>query len=233
MINYIIIENDEKYREIYKNIINAVMDNENKDYHCYEFDSYNDSLSKIISDDTYKIYLLDVNLNGSKSGIDIAKEIRETDISNEIIFITEQDLLFELVYKSIHKVYTFISKHYKMEEILFNELFDIMNHYDQNTKFFLLDKKGDSKLAINDILYIYRETSERKVYVVTKTGSYPTYLTLKEILDLYGKYFIQIHRACLINPNHINMYNWVENYFVLKDGDQVFMCSKKYKDNVV
>ena len=234
MLNYIIIENESKYSEVYKNIIKKLMGIENTPYQIMEFSSYNDNLNKIINDTTsFKIYLIDIGLDSNKSGIDIAKEIRSIDYNSEIIFITSDDLLFEIVFKNVHKVYTFISKHYKMEEILANELNEIISHYNQSTKFFLLDKNGNSKVSINDILYIYRETEERKVYVVTKNNKYPTYLTLKEILAKYPKYFIQIHRACLINPKEINMYNWCENYFILKNGEQIFMCSKKYKDNVV
>ncbi len=234
MINYIIIENELKYCEAYKSIISKVMEKEQVKYTCQEFNQYNEKLNKVINDtNTFKIYLIDICLNSKKSGIDIAKEIRNIDFSSEIIFITSEDILFEMVFKSVHKVYTFISKHYKMEEILSHELEEIIYYYNQNTKFFLLDKKGDTKVAINEILYIYRETSERKVYVVTKNKKYPTCYNLKEIIELYGNYFIQIHRACLINPNQINMYNWLENYFILKNGKQVFMCSKKYKDNIV
>ena len=234
MLNYIIIENESKYSEVYKNIIKKLMEIENTPYQIMEFSSYNNNLNKIINDTTsFKIYLIDIGLDSNKSGIDIAKEIRNIDYNSEIIFITSDDLLFEIVFKNVHKVYTFISKHYKMEEILANELNEIISHYNQSTKFFLLDKKGDNKVAINDILYIYRETEERKVYVVTKNDKYPTYLTLKEIIAKYPKYFIQIHRACLINPKEINMYNWCDSYFILKNGQQVFMCSKKYKDNIV
>ena len=234
MINYIIIEDEVKYCKTYENIIKEIMVKTDLDYDIKSFSSYNNKLNQIINDNTiYKIYLIDIGLNGNKTGIDIAKEIRLIDLTSEIIFITSEDLLFENVFKNVHKVYAFISKNYKTEIILNYVLNEIVSIYIKNTRFFLLDKKGDSKVAINDILYIYRETSERKVYVVTKHNKYPTYLNLKDILDKYKHCFIQIHRACLINPCNIGMYNWTESYFVLKNGEQVFMCSKKYKNNTV
>ena len=234
MLNYIIIENDQKYRDIYKSIINEIMNKSSLKYECQEFIEYSDKLNRIINDNSsFKIYLIDICLDSNKCGIDIANEIRKVDFKSEIIFITGQDFLFETVFKSVHKVYAFIYKHYKMEETLRKELEEIISYYARNMKFFILDKKGNNKVAIKDILYIYRETSERKVYVVTKSKKYPTYLNLRDILELYGKYFIQIHRACLINPKQIDMYNWADNYFVLKNGEQIFMCSKKYKDNIV
>ena len=233
MINYIIIEDEVNYCKTYEKIIKEIMTNTEVKYNILNFSSYNNKLNQIINDNTNKIYLIDIGLNGNKTGIDIAKEIRLIDLNSEIIFITSEDLLFENVFKNVHKVYAFISKNYKMEIILNLVLKEIISYYLKNTKFFNLDKKGDSKVAISDILYIYRETSERKVYVVTDKGKYPTYLNLKDILEQYGSYFIQIHRACLINPNKIGMYNWAESYFILKDGKQVFMCSKKYKNNAV
>ncbi len=233
MINYIIIENEFKYIEIYRSIIKEIMQDYSLIYKTIEFDSYNKGLSKLIHDNTYKIYLIDIGLNSNKSGIDIAKEIRNVDHNSEILFITRDDLLFEVVFKNVHKVYSFISKNYKMAELLKEELDEIVFNYTRNIKYFVLDKKGDYKVLINDILYIYRETEERKVYVVTEKNKYAASFSLKEILEYYPKDFIQIHRACLINPRKINMYNWCESYFVLENGEQIFMCSKKYKDNVV
>ena len=141
--------------------------------------------------------------------------------------------MFETVFKNVRKVYSFICKYNNMETKLEHELKDIIKYYTINTNFLVLDKKGNSKIAIDNILYIYRETVERKIYIVTKDNKYPTYMSLKDILDNYGDYFIQIHRACLINPQKIDMYNWNEKYFILKNGYQVFMCSKKYKNNIV
>ena len=52
-------------------------------------------------------------------------------------------------------------------------------------------------------------------------------------MKLYKDAFIQVHRACLVNPNQVILYNYQEGYFVLKNNRKVFMCSKKYRDNYV
>ncbi len=230
MINYIIIENEEKYRSIYKNTINRLMSKSNNKYKIYEFQKINQNLKNIINNkDIYKIYLIDIHLDCKYTGIDIAKLIRNVDAESEIIFISSQDILFETVFKNIHKVYSFIYKYSNLECILFNDLTSILNNYNNKNQFINLDKKGDIKLQLNEILYIYRETTERKIYVVTKDNKYPICLSIKEIIAQYQNIFIQVHRACLVNPSQVVLYNFQEGYFILKNELKVFMCSKKYK----
>lgn len=228
MINYIIIENEEKYCNRIKQIINNLMDK--KDYHINVFYTLNDKLKEIINKELYKIYIIDFYLDSHINGIDIAKLIRNIDYESEIIFIGSQDILFETIFKNIPKVYTFLSKYSNLELTLTTELSQIINNYYNKTKYISLDKKGDIKLALNEILYIYRETVERKLYIVTKDNKYPICLSIKDIVDSYKNYFLQVHRACLVNPTYVVLYNYQEGYFLLKNNTKVFMCSKKYKD---
>ena len=228
MYHFVIIENEEKYRLIYKKIIKELMSKENLYYYINEFTKFNKKLEDFIKDNnTYNIYLIDIHLESKYTGIDIAKEIRKNDLNSDIIFISSQSIMFEAIFKNIPKVFCFISKYQNMEKNLTKSLKTIIYF----NKYMVLDKKGDLKISFKDILYIYRETTERKTYVVTCDDKYSTSLSLKDILLNYQDYFDQIHRACLINPRNIKIYNFIEGYFIAKK-DKVYMCSKKYKDNV-
>ena len=75
------------------------------------FDKYDVNLKKVIEDTSeVKIYILDIELGDKVSGIQIAKKIRNFDLEDEIIFITNHDHMFEEVYRSVYKVYDFIEK---------------------------------------------------------------------------------------------------------------------------
>ena len=229
MINYIIIENEKKYQKQYKEIINDLMSNNNK-YQIHIFSKLNNGLNQLINNNQiFKIYLIDIHLDCKYTGIDIAKQIRNQDLDSEIIFISGQDIMFEPVFKTIPKVYSFIYKYSHLEEKLYQDLNTIINNYYSKNIYINLDKKGNTKILLNEILYIYRETQERKVYIVTKEGKYPICLSIKDIAKKYKDILIQVHRACLVNPNQICLYNYQEGYFILKNNTKVFMCSKRFK----
>ena len=120
-----------------------------------------------------------------------------------------------------------------MNERLKESLTEIIKSYTNDIKFFPLDKKGNKQVALDEILYIYRETIERKVYVITDRDKYPINISLNDSLKYCDTRFKQIHRACIVNTKKVSRYNWNENYFVLNDNQKVFMCSKKYKGSIV
>ena len=234
MIEYILIESEKECRDNYSDIINKIMQKEKIKYQIYEFNKYTSNLKTIIDERScYKIYLLDVCLNSQTSGIDIAKYIRKSDLNSEIIFITNHDVMFESVFRTVQKVYCFIEKFQNANQKLKKVLDEIITSYVDQNKFFPIDKKGNTQIALNEILYIYRETAERKVYIVTNKGKYPTNLSLNDSLKFCDSYFKQIHRACIVNTKKVIFYNWNENYFLLNNNIRVLMCSKNYKNNIV
>lgn len=232
MVEYIIIDSNAQYRKIYKEIIDKVMFKNNIIYQIGEYKKIDCNLGKEISKNcNYKIYLVDINNKTQKVITNVVKNIRRYDLYSEIIFLYSSDMILDTIYKSVRKIYCSIEKIQGMCDVLKKELTNIVNHYLHNNKFFLLDKKGNLKISLNSILYIYRETTERKLYVVTENNRYPLNLTITEALEKCDNSFKQIHRACIVNTRKIDVYNWNEHYFVLENNNKVFMCSKKYKDN--
>ena len=111
MLDFVIVEdNKEVLSRIKSAIISATMDSKS-DIDIHSFATYDDELDSIINNQTLnKIYILDIELPGEKSGIDIAYQIRENDISSNIIVITNHDGLFETVYRNLFNVSDFIEK---------------------------------------------------------------------------------------------------------------------------
>lgn len=234
MFRFIIIENDINYVNIYKEIIEKTMFSNNIPYKIYTFDSYNSDLKNLIVDENgFKIYLMAVELTGNKSGLDIAKSIRNYDWDSEIIFITNHDNMFELVHRNVYKVFAFIEKFENMNKRIKDVLLDIINMKKNNDKFLYCNSKENIQIYFKDILYIYTEKSERKLAIVTNKKTFFINLSLKEALEKCDNKFKQVHRACIVNTNMVDLYNWNEGYFILKNGEKINLCSKNYKNNIV
>lgn len=228
MIDFIIID-DNLNCSNYEDVINNIMFKRNLIYNIYKYQKNNKLLSYNFNKiDSYKIYLINISEDTLNYSINLAKKIRNNDSRCEIIFIQTDDLLLEPIIKSVRKIYCIIPK-YNMKDQLENELSNIINNYSLNNIFFPLDKKGTVELSLNSILYIYRETTERKLYIVTNSNKYPVNMTLKEALKKCDNNFKQIERGCIINKTKVSLYNWNEGYFILNNGKKIYMCSKKYK----
>lgn len=152
------------------------------------FDGYNDELKSIIKDTSErKIYLLDINLGTKITGLNIASLIREEDWNSEIIFLTNHDNYFEKVYRNIFKVFDFIEKFDNLPDRLTEDLELILNKDYDNAMFTFKNNQVNLKLFLKDILYISRDTVERKLIIKTTHNAFKINKTLEEMLTELDK----------------------------------------------
>lgn len=230
MIKFIIIDDEKHELERVEKIITNVIFQTETEYDVFKFTKYNSELENVINDNSItKVYIIDIELDKNKSGLDIARQIRENDWDSEIIIITNHDRMFETVYKTIYKVFNFIEKFDNMEARLEADLKTIIRKTDDKKKFIYKNNKISLQIYLKDILYIYRDTIERKLVIVTTNNKYLVNMTIINILKLLDKRFKQIHRACIVNNERVRLYNWNEGYFELDNAEQVFMLSKTFR----
>ena len=100
MINVVICDDNEKdLKNIYK-AVSAFMKKSNKESKIHTFKDYDKSFYNIMNAKLpFKIYLLDIE-TPSKSGIDVAREIRKKDIDSVLIFLTAHEELGNIVLKN-------------------------------------------------------------------------------------------------------------------------------------
>lgn len=234
MTKIIVIEDDAIQQSAVKEVISKTLFKKEDDIHVEYYTKYNKTLQKVIEDDSIrKIYIMDIELESGISGIQIAKKIREIDWESEIIFITSHDKMFETVYRSIYQVFDFIEKYHNMQERLEKDLDVIFKKNFDNKMFMYSNRFCDIKIYYRSILYIYRDTKERKLVIVTDTNRFKISLSMNEILELLDSRFRQCHRACILNRERVQKYEWNEGYFVLDNKEQVNMLSKKFKEEVL
>lgn len=229
-MNFVIVEDDSSTEMEIEEIISKIMFKNNNEYDILKYTKFNNSLKKTIDDNTVsKIYILDIELEGKISGIDIAKIIREQDWDSEIIFVTSHDRMFETVYKTVYKVFDFIEKFDNLEKRLTKDIKAIIKMNHDTGKFLYSNNKVSIQIFYKDIFYIYRDTQERKLVIVTSNNEFKVNLTLEEIKKRLDGRFIRTHRACIVNDDKVNIYNWNEGYFVLNNNEKIHLLSRNYK----
>lgn len=231
MIKFIIVEDEEKWIKEYEDIINDILFKTNKEYEIYKFSKYNKELNELIHDNSEpKIYLMDLDLDNKHTGMDILREIREDDWDSEIIVLTNHDRMFETVHKEIYKTFDFIEKFIDHGKRLRKDIKKIISKKNDHGKFFYKTRKIELQIYFKDILYIYRDTVDRKIIIKTTNNEFIVNLSMKEIEKMLDNRFKMCHRSCLINEDRITEKNYVDGYFITDTGEQVYMLSKKYRD---
>lgn len=230
MIKFIIVDDEIKWIDEYEKIINDVAFNSNKQYEIKKYEKYDEDLHKLILDNSeQKIYLMDLDLDNKHTGMDILREIREEDWDSEIIVLTNHDRMFETVHKEIYKTFDFIEKFDNFEVRLRKDLKKIISKKYDTDKFIYNNNKISLQIYLKDIIYVYRDTVDRKLVIKTTNNQFIVNMPINEMMEKLDDRFIQCHRSCIINDERIVEKNYAQGYFVTDTGEKVDMLSRKYQ----
>ena len=226
MVKFIIVDDEAKEIAHVKSLILEVAE----DAEIISFSKINSELKvEIGNTDAHKIYILDIELANKVSGITIAKLIREVDWESEIIFITHHDKMFESTHRSVYEVFDFIEKFHDFDKRFKRALKNILKRNFDNKMFKYSANNVDLNIYYRNLLYIYRDTEERKLIIVTPKNKYKVSMNIKDVFDYLDGRFVQCHRSCIVNKNRVEELNYKEGYFVLDTGEKVYMLSKMNK----
>jgi len=231
MINFIVYEDEEKYRDKYFSIIDQFIGERNLAYEIIELKEYSKKeLEKLEKVSGSKIYILDIEVPG-KSGLDFAREIRESeDWTSQIIIVTGHDDLKNFDYQSEMLMLAFISKFYNLEKTLLKMIRKA--HKILTSQESIQFQKGNElyNYLKQDVLYIEKEYEESQCYVVTKLGKKLSNKTLiqweKDLND--DPRFQKTHRNYIVNTYNIRKvdYDQGEIYF---ENKKKALLSRNYK----
>ena len=226
MIRIVVVDDNQQELEHIKLLLYQVLRDE------FEFIFYSqineDLLKEIKFVDSKKIYILNVENGERTSGITLSKMIRENDFDSEIILITRHDQMFEIAHRSVYKIFDFIEKFHEFDKRFKKDIRKIVNMCFDNKMFIY----KDLSIYYKSIVYIYRETEERKLVIVTDNKKYLINLSIKEIKSSLDRRFVQCHRSCIMNIFKVEEKNYKEGYFVTNAGEKVYFLSKKFKNNI-
>lgn len=227
MVKFVIVDDEASEVEHVKKLLNEVIE---QDMEIVSYSKINSELKKEIQNtDMKKIYILDIELGHNVSGISIAKMVRDYDWESEIIFITNHDKMFESAHRTVYEVFDFIEKFHEFDKRFKKDIKEILKRNFDNKMFIYKANNVELNLYYKSILYIYRETEDRKLVIVTDTNKYMVSLTIKDMLKLLDSRFVQCHRSCLVNITRINAKDYKAGYFTLDTGEKVYLLSKKFR----
>ena len=160
----------------------------------------------------------------------ILREIRENDWDSEIIVLTNHDRMFETVHKEIYKTFDFIEKFNDLEKRLKSDLNKIIKKKHDVGKFIYNNKKVSLQIYLKDIIYIYRDTVDRKLIIKTTNNEFLVNMNISDIVNKLDNRFKRCHKSCIINEDRIVEKNYSKGYFVTDTKETVHMLSRKYKE---
>lgn len=230
MIRIVTVEDNKQTQMLIKKILREMDIFKDEEIKVDYFTKYTNELKEIIKDNSErKIYIMDIELETRVSGIDIAKFIRDNDWESEIIFITNHDKMFETVYRSVYEIFDFIEKFHEMESRLKKDLKIIFKRNFDNKMFKFSSRNLNLQIFYRSITYIYRDKEERKIVINTDKTNYAINLSVTDSLNYLDDRFKLVHRACIVNTDRVEAYNWSKGFFILDTGEKVPMLSRKYK----
>lgn len=232
MINVIICDDNKNDCSKAVKIIDEFMKSKKLEYKKHVFNDYNQKFISIINQRlTFKIYLLDIE-TPSESGIDIARRIRKNDVDSVIIFLTGHEELGNVILKNDLMFLSFINKFDNFEERLTKSLSKALNLLKTKKVLRIIDRNISYTIDINDILYVTKDSFERKTVIKTDNNEIKVNKSLNEVINMLDGRFIQTHRACFINNDRKVRINKTDKIITFDNGDTIDLLSDKFKKEV-
>ena len=229
MVNIIICDDNKKDRKRVLEIINSFVANNKIEYNIHEFNDYNKSFLDIIESDLpSKIYLLDIE-TPSASGIDIARKIRIKDVDSIIIFLTAHEELGNIILKNDLLFLSFINKFDNIQIRLSKSLKQALKLLKHKRLIKFTDKNILYTINMNDILYLTKDSFERKTIIKTDYREFKTTKSLSELVSLLDARFIQTHRSCYINNDRKSCVDKTNKIIYFDNGETIDLLSDKYR----
>jgi len=233
MINFIIVDDFEQITKTIENIISKVMINNSLEYKIHIFHDYDSNFKKVMNSQIpNKIYFLDIETK-SASGIDIARNIRKNDTESVITFVTVHDELCSSVIKDQIMALTFICKFDDFESKVKEATIKSLEIIGTKKVIKFRDYSSLYTIPVKDILYVTRDSVERKCLIKTDYTTYKVGKNLSDIKDLSMDTLIQTHRACLVNPDRVLKFDKKNNQITFDNGEIIDLLSKSYKKELV
>lgn len=233
MINFIICDDSSNTRKEVCDLINKYMIEKDINYRTHIYKDYDTNFNRALKEKmSFKVYILDIE-TPSRNGIDVAEEVRNKEPNSSIIIISGYpDYDSEMLKREIGFI-SFLRKDDTFQE-RFNRSLDRVMSIINKKKLLKFNERGVMyKIAVSDILYVVRDSIERKSVIITDYGNFYTYKSLIKLQKELGRDFYQTHKSCLLNKQRAASVNKNKNIIMLDNGENLELLSDKYKKDLV
>lgn len=229
MVNIIMCDDNDKDRNNVIKIVDSFMSKNSIEYHTYVYKDYDKKFMEIIERKIpFKIYLLDIE-TPSKSGIDVAREIRRKDTDSVIIFFTAHEELGNIILKNDLMFLSFINKFDNLNDRLSQSLKKALEVINKKQVIKIEDRNIIYTIDIKDILYLTKDSYERKTIIKTDYTEFKVNKSLAELVEMLDDRFIQTHRSCYINTDRKAKIDKAKRIITFDNGENIDLLSDKYK----
>lgn len=233
MINVIICEDNIKDRKRTIKVVNDFFKKRKLEHKLHLYEDYNENFYNIIKSTLpFKIYLLDIE-TPSRSGIDVAREIRKKDVESVIIFLTAHEELTSTASKNELMFLNYINKFDNFDKILISSLNKSLKSFKKKQMVKIIDKNISYTIDLDNILYISKDSYERKTIIKTDYNEIKINKTLIETVKLLDGRFIQTHRSCYINNDRKYKVDLTNKIITFDNGETIDLLSDKYKKGII
>lgn len=233
MLNIIICDDNKRDLERVTRLIDKFMKINKYEYKKYIYSDYNDDFIKLIKTKIpFRIYILDIE-TPSRSGIDIAREIRSKDLDSVIIFLTGHDELGRVILQNDLMFLSFVNKFDNLDKRLNEVLHKAMDLVKYKRVIKIEDGSNTYIIDLNDILYLSKDTFERRTTIKTDYTEYRVRKSLSQLKAMLDDRFIQTHRACIVNKSRISRIDYSNRVIYFDNNDTTDLLSNKYKKKMI
>lgn len=232
MIDFVIIEDNAKYKEKIKKLVVSFMMSNKLEFNILVFEDFTSNLVKYINTkNTETIYFIDLQLTTS-DGIDIARHIRNkaNDWRSPIIIYTAHTNLAFEVYKQRLQILDFIGKKDNDENYILESLDICIKMLNKLNVYRYTYKNIEHCISYDEINYIQRE--ERRIAIVTKNKKYHQNISINKIKLLLPNYFVRSTKGTLLNINNVKEIDWNESLVYFKNDTKDYVVSKSHKKEI-
>jgi len=229
MIKFVVYDDEEVFRSNVVNCINKVIDKNKTDYKIEEFSKYNSRMQKVIEEDCPKIYILDIEIPNSLSGIDVARKIRVDDWNSIIVLVTSHvDMGYDALKAQI-MLLDFISKYDECNRNIERTIKKALLKID-NKKVLIFESNDITyKVYTDDIVYIVKDTIDRKCIIKTVYNEISINENISTLFDMLDNRFFMTHRSCIVNTEKIDKIDWKNNIIYFKHDFRTDYLSRDKK----
>ena len=233
MINFIICDDVKQYREMVEHIVASYMMKNKLEYKTHVFKDYDSDFMKIVESKLpFKVYILDIE-TPTKSGIDIARIIRNHDVDSVLIFLTGHQELGHVVMKNDFLFLSYINKFDDCENRLIKSLDKALQMFKIKSVIRFKDNGVVYTIPQDDILYITRDSVDRKCIIVTDYNEFKVGKSLSELEKMVNDNFIKTHRACLMNTKRIMSFSRSQKEVVFDNGMKSDLISTRFDKELI
>ena len=233
MINFIICDDVKQYQEKVEHIVDSYMMKNKLEYKTHVFSDYDNDFLKIVESKlSFKVYILYIEAP-TRSGIDIARIIRNKDVDSVLIFLTGHQELGHVVMKNDFLFLSYINKFDDCENRLFQALDKALKMFKIKSIIRFKDNGVVYTIPQDDILYITRDSIDRKCIIVTDYNEFKVNKSLMELEEMANDNFIKTHRACLMNTKRILSFSKSQRKVVFDNGMTSDLISTRFNKELI